>query len=355
MPSAKEVARHAGVSLTTVSRVLRGSGVDTIPESTRKRVIDAANAVGYRPNGLALALRRGVTETIGLVVPDISDAHFHRVARGVEDVAQKAGYGVLLTNTDRIVERETHAVNMLLDKRVDGIIFAGGGLEGDMHLRNVAWGRTRVVAIGPHDLDVPAVRVDDVRAVVDAVGHLAELGRSRILCLGGKPEWLTSRERLSGYRRAVAEHGLADDPDLITYGPFCRRDAEQRVKAAVGAGVRFDGIAAFNDYCAFGALSALTELGLSVPDEVAVIGCDDIPESELLGVSSISFSQYAMGATAARLVLGEELDASETILPHSLTIRRSSRPPDGGMEPSAGAASPTGVLTYDAETDGATA
>lgn len=333
-PSAREVAERAGVSLTTVSRVLRGKGADTIPESTRARVIEAANAVGYRPNALALALRRGVTETIGLVVPDISDSHFHRIARGVEDVAQRAGYSVLFTNTDRIVEREIHAVNTLLDKRVDGIIFAGGGISGDAHLATVAWGKTRVVGVGPRGFDIPTVHIDSRGAIGDAVGHLAQLGRRRLLCLAGRPEWLTSAERLDGYRRAVAAHGLADDPSLVRHGTFARDDAERRVREAVAAGIRFDAVVAFNDYCAFGALRALSGLGLRVPEDIAVIGCDDIPESDLLGVSSVNFNQYGMGVTAARLVMGEQLDPSETIHPHSLTIRSSTRAPSGRPGPS---------------------
>lgn len=352
-PSAREVAERAGVSLTTVSRVLRGKSADTIPESTRKRVIEVANAVGYRPNGLALALRRGVTETIGLVVPDISDSHFHRIARGVEDMAQRAGHSVLFTNTERVAERQIHAVNMLLDRRVDGIILAGGGINHDAHLADIAWGKTRVVGIGPHGLDIPTVRIDSRSAIADAVGHLAQLGRRRVLCLAARPEWLTSSERLAGYRQAVAAYDLVDDPSLIMHGTFGREDAERRVRDAVAAGTRFDAIVAFNDYCAFGALRALSSLGLRVPEDVPVIGCGDVPESDLLELSSVNFSQYNMGITAARLVLGEKLDLSTTIQPYSLTIRSSTRLPAGqtGPPPAAAglsaAAKPVAALAAD--------
>jgi LacI family transcriptional regulator len=321
--SAKQVAELAGVSLTTVSRVLRGRGADAISPVTRQRVIAAAAEVGYRPNGLALALRRGVTETIGLIVPDISDAYFHQIARGVEDVVQRAGYGLLLTNTDRVPEREVVAVNMLLDKRVDGVIFAGGGISGDAHLDAVAWGRTRVVVIGPHDLDAPAVRVDDAAAIQEAVGYLAGLGRARILCLAGREDWLVSRDRLAGYRKGVRGFGLVADDALISFGGFGRADATARVRNAIAAGVAFDGVVAFNDYCAIGALAALREAGLEVPRDVAVIGCDDIPEAELMDLSSISFSQYEMGRAAAELLLSDPAAAPPATHPHTLAIRGS--------------------------------
>lgn len=323
--SAKDVAARAGVSVTTVSRVLNGRA-DAIPPETQRRVIDAAAELGYRPNSLAIALRRGVTETIGLVVPDISDSYFHQIARGVEDVAQSVGYGVLLTNTDRIPARETAVVNMLLDKRVDGIVFAGGGIDRDVHLRELAWGSTRAVTIGPHDLDFPSVRVDDQAAIEAAVSHLASINCRRVLCLSGEPDWLVSRQRLAGYHRAVAAHRLNRDPRLVMHGQFTRESGEKRVREALAADVRFDGVVAFNDYCAIGAMQALADAGLKVPADVAVIGCDDIAEAELVrpSLSSISFSQYQLGRAAACVLLQlPEAGDFPTIHPHTVTIRQS--------------------------------
>jgi LacI family transcriptional regulator, galactose operon repressor len=324
--TAKAVAERAGVSVTTVSRVLNGH-VDVIPQHTQDRVLEAARALGYRPNSLAVALRKGVTQTIGLVVPDIGDAYFHQVARGVEDVAQSAGYGVILTNTDRIPERERSCVNMLLDKRVDGLIFAGGGIDNDRHLVEQAWGTTRVVTIGPHSLPFPSVLVDDSAAIATAVHHLAEVGCRRLLCLAGQPNWLVSQRRLDGYRRAVLEAGLEEDDELILYGEFSRGSAETRVRDALTRGLVFDGIVAFNDYCAIGALQALAASELTVPDDVAVVGCDDIAVSELVqpALTSISFSQYELGRAAAEFLLAPPTDAAENVVmyPHRLTLRES--------------------------------
>lgn len=324
--TAKAVAQRAGVSVTTVSRVLNGHA-DVIPKPTQDRVIEAARALGYRPNSLAVALRKGITRTIGLVVPDIGDAYFHQVARGVEDTAQPAGYGVILTNTDRIPERERTCVNLLLDKRVDGLIFAGGGIDDDRHLAGQAWGTTRVVTIGPHSLPFPSVLVDDAAAIATAVHHLAEIGCRRLLCLAGQPTWLVSQRRLDGYRLGVRQAGLDEDPELVLFGEFSRANAEARVRDALGRGLGFDGIVAFNDYCAIGALHALAAGGLSVPHDVAVVGCDDIAVSELVqpSLTSISFSQYELGRAAAKFLLAPPSDAEENVVtyPHRLTLRDS--------------------------------
>lgn len=323
--TAKAVAELAGVSVTTVSRVLSGQAA-AIPQETQDRVFAAARELRYRPNSLARALRKGTTQSIGLIVPDISDAYFHQLARGVEDVAQAAGCVVILTNTDRVPSREEACVNLLLDKRVDGIVFAGGGIDDDSHLRRFDWSATKVVMIGPHQLPAPSITVDDSAAISDAVHHLAEVGCHRVLCLAGRPNWLVTQRRLAGYRRAVAELGLADDEDLVAYGEFTELSGEELTAKAI-AGTSFDGVIAFNDYTAIGAMHALTTAGVRVPEEVAVVGCDDIPVARMVhpALSSIGFSQYDFGRTAAELILDPApLPGEESItFPHELVRRHS--------------------------------
>jgi LacI family transcriptional regulator len=159
---------------------------------------------------------------------------------------------------------------LLLAKRVDGLIFAGGGIDNDRHLAEQAWGATRVVTIGPHSLSFPSVLVDDAAAIATAVHHLAEVGCHRLLCLAGQPSWLVSQRRLDGYRRAVLEAGLDQDDDLILSGEFSRSIAELRVREALKRDLAFDGIVAFNDYCAIGTLQALAASELTV----AVVDCE---------------------------------------------------------------------------------
>ena len=325
-PTARAVAERAGVSVTTVSRVISGQAA-AIPQSTQDRVLAAARELHYRPNTLARALRKGTTQSIGLIVPDISDAYFHQIARGVEDVAQAAGCVVILANTDRIPDRELACVNLLLDKRVDGIVFAGGGIDDDAHLVNADWGSTKVIVVGPHALPFPSVTVDDTAAIADLVHHLYGLSCRRILCLAGRENWLITQRRLAGYRRAVAELGLPDDPELVVFGDFSETAGEELTAKALASSWSFDAVVAFNDYTAIGAVRAIRDAGMRVPDDIAVVGCDDIPVARMVypALTTIDFSQYDFGRTAAELILDPSRipqDGNVTF-PYELVMRES--------------------------------
>jgi LacI family transcriptional regulator len=328
-PTAKEVAVRAGVSVTTVSRVLSGRD-DAISAATRERVLEVAHELQYRPSSLAAALRKGYTRTVGLLVPDIADAYFHKIARGLEDAAQEAGYSVLLFNTDRVADKERAGVEMLYDHAVDAIVFAGGGVDDDAHLRGYPWEHMHVVTIGPHRLPFPSIRVDDVATIELAVDHLFEQGCRRVLCLTGRPNWLINMERLEGYRRGHAAHGMEVDPALVRTADFTVDSGYEAVRAALAAGVEFDGVVAFNDYTAIGAMKALAEAGISVPDDVAVVGCDDIPIARLVSpaLTSVSFPQDEFGraamARALDLVAGRPVEPV-TRFSHHIEVRASSR------------------------------
>lgn len=328
---AKAVAQRAGVSVTTVSRVLRGQDV-AISEATKQRVLAAAKELRYRPNSLAVALRKGHTRTIGLLVPDIADAYFHQLARGLEDAAQEAGYTVVLCNTDRQPAKERSYVELLADQQVESIVFAGGGIDDDAHLADFPWHGIHVVAIGPHRLDCPSVRVDDAGTIELAVDHLVEQGSTRILCLAGRPNWLINKERLRGYRQAVERHGLELDPRLVRTGDFSVEAGCASTRAALGESVEFDGVMAFNDYTAIGAVQAVTEHGRRVPEDVVVVGCDDIPISSLVSprLTSVSFPQYEFGRAAMEVILEMatgDVAAPVRLFAYHLEVRESSRRP----------------------------
>lgn len=329
-PTAKAVAARAGVSVTTVSRVLNGRA-DDISAATRDRVLEAAQALRYRPSSLAAALRRGYTRTVGLVVPDISDAYFHQIARGVDDVAQEHGYTVILCNTDREAAKERAAVEALYDQSVDAMIFGGGGVDDDSHLHDLPWELIHVVTVGPHRLPSPSIGVDDTAAIRTAVNHLLEQGRRRVLCVGGRDNWLIRRERIEGYHQALREHGVAYDPALVFAGDFSIAAGHDAVSRALDAGTNVDAVMAFNDYTAVGAMQALQERGRRIPEDVAVVGCDDITLSALVRptLSSVSFPQREFGAAAMRAVL--DLRAGRPVQPvtrfdYVLRVRNSSAP-----------------------------
>jgi LacI family transcriptional regulator len=323
------VAERAGVSVTTVSRVLNGRD-DAISAETRERVLKAARQLRYRPNSLAVALRKGVTHTIGLIVPDIGDAYFHQVARGLEDAAQLAGYTVILCNTDRVAARERSSIEVLCDQHVDAIVFAGGGIDDDKHLADFPWDGMHVVAVGPHNLECPSIRVDDAGTIELAVNHLVEQGCRRVLCLAGMENWLINSARLEGYRRAIAHHGMDYDPQLVRNGSFRVESGREMVASTIADGVDFDGIVAFNDYSAIGAMQALAEHGRRVPEDIAVVGCDDVPVASLVqpALTSVSFPQYDFGRAAMQviqdLIAGRPV-AEVTTFPYHLEVRGSSR------------------------------
>jgi LacI family transcriptional regulator len=300
----RDVAERAGVSITTVSRVLNGKDSELGPE-TRQRVRDAARELGYRANPAAVALRGGRTGVLGLVVPDIGDQYFQQIARGVEDTMHPRGYGIVFCNTDRDIARESESIEMLLSKRVDGIVFCGGGLGDDAHLHGRDWFGTRVVTIGPHLSDFPGVTVDDVGAIQAMVAHLADGGRRRILCVAGQADWLVSQTRLAGYQAAVAQLGLDDDPALVDFAGFTAGSGREAVRRALERGTEFDAVLAFNDYAALGATEELLQRGLTVPGDVAVSGCDDIDFAVFARVplTSLRFRSYEMGQAAARLLV----------------------------------------------------
>jgi LacI family transcriptional regulator len=326
----KTVAELAQVSVATVSRVLGGQA-DMVTERTRGRVLEAARELRYAPHPVAVALRKGVSNVIGLVIPDISDAYFHQVARGVEDVAQQAGYAVVFCNTDRKVEKETVTLDLLRDKRADGIIFCGGGVDGEAHLQSRDWLSAKVVAIGAHVVDLPSIRVDDAGAIAAAVSHLATTGRRRILCIAGEREWLVTQRRVTGYATAVEELGLDADPRLLVYAGFSSEDGQRVVAEALAQELPFDAVIAFDDDAALGALMALREASVAVPDDVSLVGCDDIPSARLTtpSLTSIRWPTYEIGKAAATMVLDMIAgNPTEPVLdfPFELLVRASSTP-----------------------------
>lgn len=326
--TARTVAERAGVSTSTVSRVLNGK-LEAISEKTATRVREAAATLGYRPNSLALSLRHGITRTIGLIIPDISDAYFHQLARGVEDSARAEGYVVIFCNTDRDPAEELRSLDILRDKEVDGIIFAGGGVDDDRHLDNREWAGAKVVLLRPHVQRFPSVGVDNRAASIAAVEHLAAQGCRRIACIGGQPNWLIHQVRFEGFRRGLLDVGLELHNELVWASDFRFESGYDAAQLALADGLEFDGLVSFNDYAALGAMQVLRSRGRAIPDDVAVVGFDDVHAARWVDpkLSSIAFPVREIGEAAAQLVLrmarGESVTDPE-LFPFELKVRASS-------------------------------
>ncbi len=300
---ARDVAELAGVSVATVSRVVNGKDHD-ITEPTRRRVLDAARQLQYRPNPTAVSLRRGSTRTLGLIVPDIGDQYFQQIAKGAETAARDRGYGIVFCNTERDPDRETRSLEFLIDKDVDGIVLCGGGLQDEAHLSRVDLRTRGVVAIGPHQVDVPTLRVDDRGAMAAVVRHLAGLGRHRMLCIAGRRDWLITRVRLAAVTEAAAACGMTMVADGVFYSGFTATSGAEAMSEALDRRLDFDCAVVFNDYAAVGAMDVLLRHGCAVPEQVAVVGCDDteISAFAMVPLTTIRFPTNRLGRTAVEVL-----------------------------------------------------
>lgn len=324
------VARRAGVSIATVSRVLNDTGYP-VKEETRQKVVQAAQELGFRPNRLARSLLLKKTDTIGLVIPDISNPYYPQLSRGVEDVAASNQYAVIFCNTDRSLEQAKQYINALIEKRVDGIIIAGGGTDYTEELPVFAQFDTQVVVIGRHNLPFSSVQVDNVRAAYRATSHLVNLGHRKIAFVTG-PQNLTSvQDRLAGYRQCLSDHGVDRSDRLIYEGNFSEDSGYSAVKALWNQAVKPTAIFAANDRMALGAMAAAADLNLRIPDDLAVIGVDDIAMASYVrpALTTVAIPTYEMGTAAMRLMLkllsGEE--APQTVwVDTELLVRKSSDP-----------------------------
>jgi LacI family transcriptional regulator len=334
-----DVARLANVSITTASRVLNGS---THPVSAEKRlrVHQAAQNLNYSPSALAKAMVSGFSHIVGVIVGDATDPYFAQIVRGVEDMARAHGYLVIVCNSDRNPPVEISYLNALNDYRVDGVIFAGGGLNDEQYLaamnKVVKIFQERnafCISLGKHLFPSFAVVVDNKQIVRSAVNYLISLGHKRIAYISG-PELLTTTGlRLDGYREALLEHKIKLDESLILRGNY-RVDsgyqAAERVHALVD---KPTAILASNDIMAIGCMSRLKELNYHIPNDISVMGIDDIPFAQIVDppLTTISLPMYDLGKVGmeslVKLHEGEMLDKNGIVLPHKLIVRKSTGQP----------------------------
>jgi LacI family transcriptional regulator len=339
MSSIEDVARQAGVSITTVSRVLTGSA-HPVRQATRERVLEAARQLNYSPSALAQALVRRDTRIVGVIVGDASDPYFAAIVRGVEDVARRAGYLVIVCNSDRIPSIELRYLNTLNDYRVDGVIFAGGGLVDPGYVEEmrralaVFTARGAVcVSLGKHLFESRAVVVDNERVVQAAVEHLVRLGHKDIAYLSGPRLLTTAQQRLSGYQAALERHGLASRPELVIDGDY-KYDSGLRAAEAIHAMPRKPtAVVASNDLMGIGCIVGLKNLGYRIPDDISIAGVDDIPQAEIVDppMTTVALPLYDLGAAGMETLIqarsGKASAAQVVTLPHRLVVRRSTAPP----------------------------
>ena len=337
MASITEVARLAGVSIATASRVV--SAVDyPVSAATRARVLDAAAALDYVPNALARGLLKSQIPVVAVIVHDITDPYFAEVVRGVEDAASPAGYLVITCSSERDAERETSYVRLLRSMRAASVIFAASGLDDPesnreigKHLAAMRSDGAAVVHLSPHALGEADVGVDNEAGMASMIAALFGLGHREIAFLAGPSSLFVGRARLAGYRRGLAEAGITFDERLVIHTSFDREGGALGVDTLIGGQAQFTAIACANDPLAMGALARLADLGIDVPGQVSVAGFDDVPVAAITSpsLSTVRLPLREMGrrgfAEAVRVLGGEEIVS--TVLPTELAMRDSTAPP----------------------------
>ena len=326
----REVAQAAGVSIATVSRILNGQG--GVSPGLVEQVETAVKELKYQPNSVARALKVRESKSIGLLIPDIENPFFPALVRGVEDAAQIGGYALILCNTDGKQGEEEKYIRFLLSKQIDGIIFTGNFTAEDWK----KWLPVLNVPVVLLDRRVEGtsfstVMVDNYLGAFMAVEHLIQQGNKKIALISGRALSANNGDRIKGYFAALKQYGLPQHPELMAEGQFSFESGYNAVDQLVNQGVDFDAVFACNDMMAIGAIERLIELGRRVPEDVAVVGFDNIRMAGWYkpALTTVDQPVYEMGQIAAQMLIehmnGTKREAEQVVIKPELVLRQSSQ------------------------------
>ena len=329
--SIKDVAKEAGVSIATVSRVL--NDIDVVNEDTKKKVLDAIKKLGYRPNIVARSLKTQRTKTIGILIPDISSQFYPEIVRGAEDVSNIYDYNVILCNSDFDVEKEKEYLRVLKEKMVDGVIYISSSLSEEiLELINELNLKTILVETKDKDGTLPSVTIDNIGAVYDSTKSLIEKGLKKLAFIGVKEENMNAwGERYLGFEKAIKEAGLTIDEELVHFESLKAKAGYNGAKKFIESKKEFDGIICASDEIAIGAINELRENGLSVPKDVSVIGFNNNYISSIFypKITTVNQPSYDMGSVAMRMLIKilnkKELEQEHYVLDYELISRESTK------------------------------
>lgn len=324
----KDIAQEAGVSVTTVSRVLNDK--PDVSTTTKKKIKKVIDKLGYNPNGIARGLVLKKTNTIGLIIPDISNPYFPEVARGIEDNAKKEGYSVIFCNTDNNKQAEIEAIELLKSKRVDGIILSLS-ISNKSQLEKLENDKIPVVQI---DRNIPGSKISSVLinnflSAYKATMYLIKLGHTKIAHITGEMETNTARERLFGYKKALQEAEIEYRVEWVLQGDYSKESGFQQTNELLLMKEKPTAIFAANDLMALGAYEASFHYRLNIPDDISIIGHDNIDMAELIrpGLTTIAQPKYKLGELATQILIdeieGRSNERQEIILNPELIIRKS--------------------------------
>jgi LacI family transcriptional regulator len=331
----KDVARHAGVHPGTASRALNVETRGLVNEETARRVLAAAEELGYRPNPIARGLKTSRSYTVGVLIPDLTNPLFPPIVRGIQDRLEEAAYTPLIANTENDPDRERADFEAMRARQVDGFIAATARRDHDLLTRPGELGLP-VVLVNRRleDAALPSAVGDDKAGILLAVRHLVDLGHRRIAHLAGPQDISTGYLRYEGFLEAIEAAGAEADPKLILIGDAVIESEGSRLCAdLLDGGRECTAIVAANDLMALGCYDVLEERGIACPEEISVIGFNDMPFAAHFRppLSTIRIPQYELGARAAELLLTtmQDSDAPPTQLQlePELVVRGSTGPP----------------------------
>lgn len=333
MPTIVEVAKHAGVSIATVSNVIRGTR--RVSPALQERVHTAIRELDYSPNEIARSLKVKQTRMLALVLPDITNPFFPEIIRGAEDTAFDRGYFLMTANTDEQIGRERRIVSALRSYRVDGILLASAPGKDSSHIRSIMQAGISVVCLDRTvaGITTDAVLLDNVRGARECVRHLIQGGHSRIGIIAGSLTLQTGIERLRGYEEALRESNIAIDQKLLLEGDFREESGYRLGKELLQRRVKPTAIFVCNGVMALGVLKAFEELGVRCPDDIALATFDDLAADHSFHphLTVVVQPGYQMGARAATILMDRvegklaKKPLVVRIVP-TLTIRESTRP-----------------------------
>jgi LacI family transcriptional regulator len=335
-PTQIDVARAAGVSQTTVSLVLNNSDTPSVPEETRNKVLEAIRTLSYVPNSNARTLRTSRTFTMACIIPMITNPFYPAFVSGVQSAAEQNGYDVITYNTHGSAEKEAKFLESVQQGRVDGVIgvffYSRANHLAPLFEKNIPVVRLEVRKHSVGDWPLDNIFVDNAKAAFQATEYLIQRGHRRIAMITGPAGPRDARRE--GYLQALERSGLALDPRVIEVDDYSEQGGSQGTQAllagAAGTAERCTAIFAANDLMAIGAMKAIRDHGLQIPQEMAVVGFDDIPAAAMVSpaLTTIRQHQDEMGRMAARLLIqrlsGEHLGGGREIeMPFELVVRDS--------------------------------
>ncbi|KAB7666772.1 catabolite control protein A [Bacillus sp. B1-b2] len=326
-----DVAREASVSMATVSRVVNGN--PNVKPTTRKKVLEVIDRLGYRPNAVARGLASKKTTTVGVVIPDISSTFYAELARGIEDIATMYKYNIILSNSDQNKDKELHLLNTMLGKQVDGIVFMGGNIT-EEHVTEFEKSPVPIVLAASIEESgkISSVNIDYAQATYDAVTSFIEKGHKTIaLVLGSMEEPINGVQKLNGYKKALEAAGITYNEELVIDGDYTYESGMDSLDKLMDLSTRPTAVYVGSDEMALGVIHAAEDKGYTVPNDLEVITSDNTKLTLMVRpqLSTVVQPLYDIGAVAMRLLTKfmnkETVEDHIVVLPHRIEYRNSTK------------------------------